>query len=143
MCLLFETIRVQDGTICNLPYHQQRVDRYSVINLAEYISTKIIIPTHDTHKLRITYSSSRIYHHEIESYTPKIVESLKLIIDNNIEYGKKFDDRTSLNNLMTQREGCECTRVTAWLEVSKQKFSSISKNDLFSLIRDIAKACNL
>ena len=107
MCLLFETIQVKNGVVRNIEYHQQRVNISSSINLMEYVDSSVIIPKFGLYKLRVTYSESAVVGHNIERYTPKKVESLRVITDNDIDYHKKFDDRTSLNNLLMQKEECD------------------------------------
>lgn len=107
MCLLFESIRVTDGQLLNLPYHQQRVAKWSNANLATYINNNANYPSTGTHKLRITYRKDGIYGHSIEPYTPRIVESLRLTIEDNIDYEKKFNDRTVFDNLMARRGDCD------------------------------------
>lgn len=107
MYLLFESIKVKNGQIHNLPYHQQRVNRDSTVNLSTYISNNILLPMIGEYKLRIVYTNSYVESHSLEPYSPRKVESLKIVIDNYIDYHKKYKNRTSLNNLLTQKETCD------------------------------------
>lgn len=125
MCLLFETIRVVDGRALNLPYHQQRVNRYSTVNLMSYINSCVITPESGLYKLRITYSESSIHSYEIDRYIPKKIESLKIIVDNDIDYHMKFNDRTSLNNLIAQRGDCDDILIIKRGLVSDISFANV------------------
>lgn len=107
MCLLFETIKVINGEVCNLLYHQRRVAKYSDVDIFGYIVTNVAIPLMGRYKLRITYTKTHVSNHLIEQYTPKKIESLKLVVDDNIDYHQKFDDRSSLNNLVAQKGDCD------------------------------------
>lgn len=107
MCLLFESIHVQDGNIYNIAYHQQRVDKHSSINLLAYIQKAVCIPSKGRHKLRIAYTENAVKTHSIEVYAPRKIRSLQICIDDTIEYHKKFDDRTRLNALMQHKGECD------------------------------------
>lgn len=103
MCLLFETIKVANGKVFHLPYHQKRLGQYSSVELDTYVNTSVHLPATGTYKLRIIYTNDHVYHHTIEPYIPKKIESLKLVIDNHIDYHKKYNDRSLLNHLMVQK----------------------------------------
>lgn len=107
MCQLFETIRVEDGEICNLSYHQLRVSRSSGIGLFEYINSSVTIPAVGLYKLRIDYTELVICGHSIDLYAPKKIESLKCVVDDEIDYHKKFADRTCFENLLAERGECD------------------------------------
>ena len=125
MCLLFETIKVENGEVRNLTYHQQRVNRSSNVNLLDYISRSVTLPISGVYKLRITYSLHSIESHEIVLYTPKKIESLKIVVDNEIEYHKKFNDRTYLSTLSAQREDCDDILIIKNNLVSDTSFANI------------------
>ncbi len=125
MCLLFETIKVEDGVVRNLSYHQMRVAKYSTVNLLEYISNNVAIPVLGVHKLRITYSIYSVCSYKLELYNPKKIESLKIIIDNEIDYHKKLDDRTCLNDLIEQRGECDDILIIKNNFVSDTSFANI------------------
>lgn len=66
---------MENGEVCNLSYHQQRVAKHSHIELLVYINNSVVIPTVGVHKLRITYTKTHIHNHSIEPYTTKKIES--------------------------------------------------------------------
>ena len=99
---LFETIKIENGQIFNLKWHNQRLNRsrlelfslYKPINLADYIDA----PSKGLYRCRVLYDV------EIKSvqylpYTPKTFNSFK-IIQSNLEYNYKFNDRSELNKLI-------------------------------------------
>lgn len=125
MCLLFESINITNGEVCNLPYNQLRAAKYSSIDLLSYINSNVNIPVAGTHKLRITHSESGIYDHTLELYTPKRVDSLKLITDNDIDYHKKSTDRRCFDNLMEHKGACDDILIIKNGVVSDISFANI------------------
>lgn len=57
-------------------------------------------------KLRISYNKTE-RKHSFQQYTEKKVETLKVIIDNTIDYDLKFEDRSHLDALFEQRKDCD------------------------------------
>ena len=100
-----ESIKVKDGEVYNLFYHQQRVNatfknffmRKEVLNLENIISS-IEIPPKDLYKLRVIYNESKCFT-EFVPYEIKPISSLQLVTDNSIEYSFKSLERNCLNNL--------------------------------------------
>ena len=99
---LFETIKIEDGKIFNLKWHNQRLNRsrlelfslYEPLNLANYIDT----PPQGLYRCRILYDVEVKSVHYIP-YTSKTFNTFK-IIQSNLKYNYKFDDRLELNNLI-------------------------------------------
>ena len=110
MSLLFETIRVQDGVLQNMEYHNSRLNHS---RQALYKSTDIIdlhqviqIPSDiikGIYKCRVSYSKE-IKTIEFELYVPRTIKSLRLIEANTIFYNYKYTNRCRLNELLTKRE---------------------------------------
>lgn len=71
------------------------------INLKEFLS-QVAIPTYGLFKTRVIYDTA-IRNVEFVQYKPRLVQSLKLIHDNDISYTHKFLDRSHLENLFAQR----------------------------------------
>ncbi|MFK5938771.1 MAG: aminotransferase class IV family protein [Sulfurimonas sp.] len=101
-----ETIKVVDGEIFNLSFHQKRYD--SVLNslgISTYKNLHLFLnpPKDGTYRCRLLYTKDKIevsYH----SYTKRSIKTLKLIYDDTIVYDKKYADRTKLDALFAQRE---------------------------------------
>ena len=109
MCLLFETIRVEQGRVHHLDYHQQRVARSVLgnrINLVNYLKNTRL-PQSGCFKLRIVYSSEGIVEHQLTPYTVRRFETLKLVDGGSIRYDKKYLDRSVIDKLRETRGECD------------------------------------
>ena len=100
--LLLETIKIEDGVIYNLPYHQERCTQsrqalYDVTDILE-LKTHINPPPKGLYRCRILYAKT-IHTIEYIPYVPKVISSLK-IIDSNVEYTYKYANRNALNTLL-------------------------------------------
>ena len=101
---LFETLKIEDGKIFNLKWHNQRLNRsrlelfslHKPLNLADYINT----PHQGLYRCRVVYDLE-IKSVEYIPYTPKIFKSFK-IVQSNLEYNYKFNDRSQLNRLLQE-----------------------------------------
>jgi 4-amino-4-deoxychorismate lyase len=100
--LLLETIKIEDGEIFNIEYHQKRAD-YScqtLYNTADGpdLSKVIDPPQKGLFRCRILYSD-KIHSIEYIPYTPKDIHRLK-IIPSEIQYDLKYANRDALNELL-------------------------------------------
>ncbi|MDD2797780.1 MAG: aminotransferase class IV [Bacteroidales bacterium] len=108
MSLLLETIRIVDGLPMNAAYHQRRAAESSLAVFGKEIHLEfdnLLIPDEFREgvvKCRIIYD---VHIHEItfEHYTPRKINSLKLVYDNQIDYSNKRLDRSDLNALVAQK----------------------------------------
>ncbi len=99
---LFETIKIKDGKIFNLKWHNQRLNRsrlelFSIdksLDLRNYIDA----PTQGLFRCRIVYSME-IKSVEYLPYMPKNFTSFK-VVQSNLNYDYKFNDRSQLNTLI-------------------------------------------
>jgi 4-amino-4-deoxychorismate lyase len=109
MCLLLETIQIRDGEIMNLDYHNRRFNEsrrlkfgsVSFVNLAE----KIRIPPgmeSGIFRCRVLYKTE-IKEIQFLEHREIIVQSLKLIHCDDIDYSLKYADRDLLLKLYRQR----------------------------------------
>lgn len=108
-----ETIRIQDGELKNLFYHQTRFEwtRLSELGLESHPDLNQTIKsykglTHGMVKCRIRYGKE-IDSIEFEPYTRRVVKSLKVLAADHISYGFKYVDRTALDLLFAQRGPCD------------------------------------
>lgn len=114
MFRLIESIRLEDGECFNLHYHQKRMDE-SILLLAgmqnkiqlDSFLQKQKLPATGKFKCRIAYSEMGGIEMGITPYETRSINSLKIIHDNTIDYSLKFEDRTALNNLFSQRNKCD------------------------------------
>ncbi|HEY9129669.1 MAG TPA: aminotransferase class IV family protein [Sulfurovum sp.] len=100
--LLLETIKIEEGEIHNLSYHQARCtkSRQKLFKCSDILDLSTIIDAPETglYRCRILYAETL---HSIEyiPYAPKKIETLK-IVPSNIEYSFKYANRDALNALL-------------------------------------------
>ncbi len=106
---LFETIRVVDGNLMNIHHHNERFtrSRKNLFHLDDkiYLEDIIDLPPYaktGLYKCRIVYTSE-IISVDFEPYTPRTIQSLKLVTCDSINYSYKYLDRRVLMELKTQR----------------------------------------
>ena len=105
MCLLIETLKICQGKILNLTYHNDRFNKAqselfgikNAIDLGQIINLKDI-NFQKTYLCRVTYDAG-IKNIDFETYTPKNIISVRLIEANNIIYNYKFKDRLAFKSL--------------------------------------------
>jgi len=109
MCLLLETIKLENGRLNNISYHNQRLNaaRAAIFgdNHPIRIEKEISVPPrfrHGTYRCRITCSRT-IEKTEFVPLQQRCFNRLKVIHDNEIDYPYKFADRSHLNNLYEQK----------------------------------------
>jgi len=103
--LLLETIRIEDGEVHNLIYHQRRMDQSraalfphaSTLNLADHLD---IPQERGCFRCRVLYAED-IVSIQYLPYKPKPIERLK-IVPSNIDYRYKYADRHALEQLLQE-----------------------------------------
>lgn len=103
---LFESIKVENGVIFNIDYHQKRMARSSDLLLRSYLDL-ICLPPTGVHKLRITYTKDQFLDFTLTPYSYRTIKTLTLVHDNLIDYGQKSEDRHVINKLFAQRGQCD------------------------------------
>ena len=110
---LVESLKLKDGIIQNLNYHQNRLNRSmdELFPTAEKIDLmkSIAIPDNYTSgifKVRVLYGQT-IDKIEIEPYVFSSIKSLKVVHNENIDYHLKYTDRQILQQLFAQRGDCD------------------------------------
>lgn len=98
----FETIKCHDEEVFNISYHEKRIARTigKNINLLEYIYP----PSNQLLKCKILYNDDEILDVSFSIYEKRKIQSFKIIIDNNINYNSKFENRDNLNLLFSKKE---------------------------------------
>lgn len=100
--LLLETIKIEEGKIHNLRYHQDRCDlsRQALFQSEDILELSSIIdaPKVGLYRCRIIYGKTL---HSIEylPYIPKKIQTLR-IVSSDIEYSFKYANRDTLNALL-------------------------------------------
>jgi len=104
-----ESIKVIDGEIFHLQWHQSRVDSvFNSLSCKSLFLLKEIInpPAHGLYRCRVIYDA---LHVEV-SYIPYIkrsIKTLKLVHNDTIEYSKKYANRELLEELYLLHEHCD------------------------------------
>lgn len=102
MCRLFETIKVVNRKLCNVEYHNKRMndarrDLFNSKNIIDLNQVVTVPPdlSDEVYKCRVIYSEN-IITIDFQQYTKKNVRTLKIVHDNDISYPYKYEDRTKL-----------------------------------------------
>ncbi len=98
----FESIRVENGIVRNLAYHQNRVSTISNVIIEDYIR-EYIIPVSGIYKLRISYDEKKIGVINLLPYQPKAINSLQVVFCDTIDYSVKRENREQINCLYNLR----------------------------------------
>jgi len=109
MSPLLETIKLKDGRLHNLHYHNKRFNaacrEYFGIDDKIDLNELISIPENrlaGLFRCRVTYSP-KIEKIEFIPHKYREIKSLKLVTDNSVDYRFKFSDRSHLNKLFELR----------------------------------------
>jgi 4-amino-4-deoxychorismate lyase len=114
MSRFIETIKIQNGLPCKLPLHEARLQRTRqhffpdappTLPLADWLQ----VPAHcktGIYKCRVIYARE-LLQVEFSPYTPRPIRSLKLVVDDAIDYAWKYEDRSALNHLFWQKADCD------------------------------------
>jgi len=99
--LLFETIKIENGQIENIEWHNRRCNRSraELFNAKAQLNLETFItpPPTGLYRCRVTYKED-IQSIEYIPYTPKTFHKFT-IVKSQIEYAYKYDNREELNNL--------------------------------------------
>lgn len=108
-----ETIRLQEGVLRNLPYHQARFERTRSreLGLSSHPRLEEIIQVpegleKDCLKCRVLYGE-KIERIEYEPHIRRRISSLKLVYSDKIDYASKYADRSELEKLYAERGRCD------------------------------------
>lgn len=108
---LLETLRIEQGRIHRLAFHNQRMNqaRHDCFHSQQAIDLSLFLqpePYQKRTKCRVVYRD-RIEQIEYHPYTMPQIRSLRLVTDDRIDYTYKSTDRTALNRLYEQRKDCD------------------------------------
>ena len=111
MCQFIETIRIENGVIHNLEYHNQRFNstrRHFFPHAIDLdLGTSIKVPSEGGRiKCRILYNEE-IREITYTPYTLRHIHSLQMIHCNSLNYRYKSSSRNELNALFAQRNSCD------------------------------------
>ncbi|MGV8095304.1 MAG: aminotransferase class IV [Mangrovibacterium sp.] len=110
---MLETIKLNNGILENLPYHNLRLNaaRTELFSVKDtfQLEKEVLVPDEfkrGLYRCRITYGRT-INQIEFSAISPRVFNHLKIIHHDRIDYHLKFTDRSLLNELLAQRENAE------------------------------------
>jgi len=131
MSLLLESIKLKDGEYQNLFYHEQRMNRslktlcgeIDHFDLEDFLK-HLEKPVQGLYKCRIVYDEQS---KEVEfmPYTPKPINSLRVIEHDRISYEYKYADRKTLNKLFELRQTSDDILIVKRGLVTDSSFANI------------------
>ncbi|HXP49726.1 MAG TPA: aminotransferase class IV family protein [Bacteroidia bacterium] len=131
MYLLIESIKVVDGQLQNIAYHNKRFNRgrRELWNCKDDLDIKTIVKvpsgaTKGLYKCTVSYNTG-IVNVQFQVYNIRKIASLKIITANDIDYSYKYADRNSLNKLFAQRENCDEILIVKNQLITDTSFSNI------------------
>lgn len=135
MCQYIESLRVVDGHICNLAYHQQRMNktRLEVFGqptplLLNDVFKAIKAPS-GLAKLRFVYDEAGIHDISCTPYTRKNIHSLHLVTANDIDYRYKSVDRSALNQLKEKQGECDEILIIRNNHITDTSYTNVALYD--------------
>lgn len=103
--IYFETIRMIEKKALHLPYHHQRI--FTTIHKKYPLEALLNPPSDQLYRTKVIYNVQEILDISYTPYTPKKINSFKLIFCDTIEYPLKFLDRSAIDTLYTQKGECD------------------------------------
>ena len=113
MFLLLETIKIFNGQLMHLEWHQKRFEKsyFKLFNNYPKLKLNQVLNTPDEYKngiVKLQFSYNRdSFCIEFSNYFKKNIKSLQLVYDDNIYYALKYLDRSCLNDLFKQKANCD------------------------------------
>lgn len=98
----FETIKCDDYEVFNLEYHNKRIANTIGlnINLQEYVYPA----NSDLLRCKVIYNKDEILDVQYFAYKKREINSFKLLIDDEINYSKKYLNRDALDRLYEKKD---------------------------------------
>ena len=131
MCRLIESIKIENNQIFNINYHNLRMNntRKALFNANDYVDLNefIKLPVNikkQILKCRVIYKH-KIIKIEFDVYKKRIINTLKLVYSDNIEYKYKYQNRTQINDLLKLKEQCDDILIIKNGRITDTSFSNI------------------
>ncbi len=128
---LFETICIKNGNICKGNLHQKRYEKsyyeyykklpendiLSYVNIPDNFQKGLV-------KARVLYNENIVSAH-YSFYTIQKIQTLKLVEDNQIDYGLKYSNRECLNRLYEMRKEYDDVLIVRNNKITDTSFCNI------------------
>jgi 4-amino-4-deoxychorismate lyase len=135
MSLLVETLKIEDGNVLNISYHNDRMLRslYMIygIRTGQRLENIINVPesaSKGVFKCRVIYND-KTFQVEFLPYILRPVNSLKLVHSDDICYPYKYIDRTKINKLFDQRGDCDDILIIKYGMVTDSSYANVVFRD--------------
>ncbi len=132
---LFESIKVVDGNLINLEWHQQRVDnsRQKIFGKVNNLMLKALLEVPEEFakgvvKCRMSYGIT-MGAPSYSNYTKKDLTTLQLVECAAFDYSFKYEDRITLDRLYQQRGACDEVLITFDGMVTDTSYSNVALYD--------------
>lgn len=109
---LLESIRLENGHLPLLDYHQARVDRSRALLgwrqplLLQAVLREQPLPQQGLYKLRVTYGREQVQV-DCQPYVRRPLRSLRLLPAEGLDYALKWADRRALEHCFSLRGACD------------------------------------
>ncbi len=130
--MFLESIRLVNGRIMNLRFHQDRVNTTyaQVYPGKEPILLKNHLKVSPRHrkgvfKVRIIYTDAEV-EVQFHPYVVKQVSSLQLVYDDDIDYSSKYVNRDVLTRLYDQRKECDDILIVKNNRITDAYYSNVA-----------------
>ena len=130
--LLLESIRLVDGQVPLLHRHQARVDRSRQRYYAKSPAFKLAavleemdLPSTGVHKIRLLYRAG-LEHSEVLPYTVRPVRSLRVVEADELQYARKYADRSAIEKLYNRRENCDDILIVQRQHVTDSSYANLA-----------------
>ncbi len=128
---LIESIKISDGNLQHLSYHQNRFEAsyYRLYKKRTPLQLAKIIQVPEAYKkglvkLRFLYDKSGFYC-QFNHYEPVAIKHLKLVFSEDINYELKWTDRSELEKLKTQKGMADDVLIVKNQRITDTSFSNI------------------
>ncbi|MFA5848413.1 MAG: aminotransferase class IV [Bacteroidales bacterium] len=108
-----ETIRVENGQLCNLDLHKKRAQETIQFHFGikkslpfEQLVPEEISQAKGLFKLRVVYSKD-IEEFRTDSYVPRTIKRLRIVDGGGVNYRFKYEDRSSIEELLGLKTDCD------------------------------------
>ena len=134
MCLFLETIKIENGSPCNLEYHQRRVDscRATLPGNVRPLDLSALRYPHDlpagVFKWRIVYGD-QISENTVECYRPKKIRTVKLVVRNDMTYAYKYAERSVFTGMLAEKGTCDDILVVKHGLLTDMSYANIALFD--------------
>lgn len=140
MCRLFETIKVLDGALCNIGFHNKRFNhaRSALFGCSGHARLQDFIKIPPEYregivKCRIVYTRD-IETIEYANYKKKNIRTLRIVNGDALDYSYKYCDRSGIDRLLGSRDGCDDIIIVRNGRVTDSSFCNLVFDDGKSLI---------